>query len=64
MSTLSESNILHAVFNVGPQGVLIDTGFRVYDLELLRKNILNLDYSFKRGQEYIAVPVFTGGSSK
>jgi len=50
---------LHAVYEVGSQGVLIDTGFRT-DLETIKRNIENCDYSFKYGKEYVALPVFKG----
>lgn len=50
---------LHAVYEVGHQGVLIDTGHRS-DLEAIERDIENCNYSFKYGTEYIAVPVFEG----
>lgn len=50
---------LHAVYEVGPQGVLIDTGFRS-DLESIKKNVEWCNYSFKYGKEYVALPVFKG----
>lgn len=50
---------LHAVYEVGPQGVLIDTGHRS-DLESIKRNIENCNYSFEYNKHYIAVPIFRG----
>lgn len=49
----------YAVYQVGPQGVLIDTGFRS-DLESIKVNVENCNYSFEYGKEYVAVPTFKG----
>lgn len=52
-------NIQYAVFQVGSQGVLIDTGFRS-DLKSCKVHIENCNYSFKYREEYVCLPMFRG----
>jgi hypothetical protein len=57
------TNYFCAVYEVGIQGVLIDTGFRC-DYETAKTHIENCNYSFQRGVEYIILPAIVGGSKK
>jgi hypothetical protein len=56
-------NTFVAVYEVGSQGILIDTGFRT-DLETARGHIENGNYSFEKGKEYVCLPCFTGHANR